>query len=183
MMRTLAWAIGALLLAGIVHIVTVIGVPRFAVADPWHEIGALVGDGSFARLPRPAAGTRALPGLDPAMTHAACRFALDKGPVRIRAEVTDGYWSLSLYDRRGLWVWGVDNRAGEQKPIDILVADHVQVAQLRESLPDEFEDVVIVDWAGREGFAVYKILVPAKSREAEVEAALATARCTATPLS
>lgn len=183
MMRTLAWAVGALLLAGIVHIVTVLGVPRFAVADPWREIGAHTGDGTFARLPRPTAGAKTLLGLDPAMSHAACRFSLDKGPMRIRAETTDGYWSLSLYDRRGLWVWGVDNRASEQKPIDILVADHVQVAQLRESLPDELEDIVIVDWSGREGFAVYKILMPSRSREAEVEAALATARCTPMPLS
>ncbi|MDK9697803.1 MAG: DUF1254 domain-containing protein [Siculibacillus sp.] len=183
MMRTIAWALGALFLAGVVHIVTVLGVPRFAVNDPWREIGEIAGDGVFSRLPRPAPGVKTLPGLDPAMTHAACRFSLDKGPMRIRAETTDGYWSLSLYDRRGLWVWGVDNRASEQKPIDILVADHVQVAQLRESLPEEFDDVVIVDWSGREGFAIYKVLVPIRSREAEIDAALATAKCTPTPLS
>jgi uncharacterized membrane protein len=182
MMRTAVWLVGALLLAGIVHIATVFGVPHYAVNDPWREVGALTGDGVFVRLPRAAPGVRTLPGLDPAMTHAACRFSLDNGPVRIRAEVADGYWSLALYDRRGMWVWGVDNRAAEQKPIDILIATHVQVAQLRESLPDEFEDVVIVDWSGQEGFALYKILVAAKSREAEVEAALATARCTPTAL-
>ena len=183
MMRVATWTIGALLLAGIVHIVTVFGVPHHAVADPWREIGAIAGDGAFTRLPRAAAGGTPLPGLDPAMTHTACRFSLDKGPMRIRAEVAEGYWSLSLHDRRGLWVWGVDNRAAEQKPIDILVATHVQVAQLRESLPDEFEDVVIVDWSGQEGFALYKILASPASREGEVEEALATARCTAAPIS
>jgi uncharacterized membrane protein len=183
MIRSAVWLFGALLLAGIVHIVTVLGVPHFAVNDPWREVGALVGDGVFTRLPRAAPGVKTLPGLDPAMTLAACRFALDKGPMRIRAEVTDGYWSMSLYDRRGMWVWGVDNRAAEQKPIDILVATRVQVAQLRESLPDEFEDTVIVDWPGREGFVLYKILVTAKSREGEAEATLGTATCTPTPLS
>ena len=183
MMRTAAWAIGALLLAGIVHIVTVFGVPHHAVADPWREIGAIAGDGAFVRLPRATSAERPLPGLDPAMTHAVCRFSLDKGPVRIRAEVAEGYWSLSLLDLHGLWVWGVDNRAAEQKPIDILVATHVQVAQMRESLPDEFEDVVIVDWSGQEGMAIYKILASPRSREAEVEAALGSARCTPAPLS
>ena len=182
MIRGLVWFLGALLLAGIVHIVTVMGVPRFAVVDPWREIGALAADGVFTRLPRAAPGGKTLPGLDPAMTQAVCRFNLDKGPMRIRAETADGYWSLSLYDRRGLWVWGVDNRAAEPKPIDILIADDVQVAQLRETLPDELEDVVVVDWPGREGFAIYKILVPAKSQEAEIETALATARCTPNPI-
>ncbi len=177
MIRSLVWLIGAVLLAGIVHIVAVIGVPRFAVVDPWREIGAIAADEVFTRLPRALPGGRSLPGLDPAMTHSACRFSLDRGPMRIRAETADAYWSLSLYDRRGLWVWGVDNRAEEQKPIDILVATDVQVAQLRETLPDELEDVVIVDWSGREGFAIYKILVPARSQEAEIERVLATASC------
>jgi uncharacterized membrane protein len=182
MIRTLIWAIGALLLAGIVHIVTVIGLPRFAVADPWQEIGAHVVDESFVRLPRAGPGETPLPGLDPATSHSVCRFSLDRGPVRLRADAAEVYWSLSLYDRRGLWVWGVDNRAAEQKPIDILVATDVQVAQLRETLPDELDDVVIVDWPGREGFAIYKILVPTRSQEAEVEAVLATARCAVAPI-
>ena len=177
MIRSLVWMIGAILLAGIVHIVAVIGVPRFAVVDPWREIGAIANDEVFTRLPRAGPGGKTLPGLDPAMTHSVCRFSLDRGPMRLRAEVADAYWSLSLYDRSGLWVWGVDNRAAEQKPIDILVATDVQVAQLRETLPDELEDVVIVDWPGREGFAIYKLLVPTKSQEAETEQILATAKC------
>lgn len=182
MIRSLVWLIGALLLAGIVHIVTVMGVPRFAVVDPWREIGAIAQDEVFTRLERAGPGGRTLPGLDPAMTHSVCRFSLDRGPMRVRAEAADAYWSLSLYDRRGLWVWGVDNRAAEQKPIDILIASNVQVAQLRETLPDELEDVVIVDWPGQEGFAIYKILVPTASQAAEIEAVLATARCNPTPM-
>ena len=182
MIRTLIWAVAALLLAGIVHIVTVIGVPRFAVADPWQEIGAHAAEERFVRLPRAGPGETPLPGFDPATTHAVCRFSLDRGPVRLQADAAEVYWSLSLYDRRGLWVWGVDNRAAEQKPIDILVATDVQVAQLRETLPDELEDVVIVDWPGREGFAIYKILVPTRSLETEVEAVLASARCAVAPI-
>lgn len=182
MIRSLVWLLAALLLAGIVHIVTVIGVPRFAVADPWHEIGALAPDGVFTPLPRPAAGVATLPGLDPAMVRTVCRFTLGKGPMRIRAEAADAYWSLSLYDRDGLWVWGIDNRAAEQKPIDILVADHVQVAQLRESLPEDYEDVVIVDWPSEAGFAIYKILVPTASQQSEIEALLGTAKCSPIPL-
>ena len=182
MIRAAVWFLGALFLAGIVHIVTVMGVPRFAVADPWRQIGALAADEVFTRLPRPGSGEKTLAGLDPAMVHAVCRFSLDRGPMRIRAETADAYWSLSLYDRSGLWVWGVDNRAAEQKPIDILVAPNVQVAQLRETLPEEYEDVVIVDWPGEAGFALLKILVPAASQIPEIDALLAAATCGATPL-
>ncbi len=183
MIRTLVWFLGALLLAGIVHIAAVIGLPRFAVVDPWREIEALAPKEVFTPLPRAAPGVKTLPGLDPAMLHTVCRFALDRGPMRIKADAAGNYWSLSLYDRHGLWVWGVDNRAAEQKPIDILVASNVQVAQLRETLPEEYEDVVIVDWPDRVGFAIYKVLVPDPSQEAETRAVLETAKCGATPLS
>lgn len=183
MIRAAVWFLGALLLAGIVHIVTVIGVPQFAVGDPWREISALGPEGVFTRIPRAAPGVQTLPGLDPAMLHTVCRFSLDRGPMRIKADSADGYWSLSLYDRTGLYVWGVDNRAAEQKPIDILVASNVQMAQLRETLPDEFEDVVIVDWPSSRGFALLKILVPAKSLEGEIETSLRSASCANTPLS
>ena len=183
MMRTAVWALGALFLAGIVHIVTVFGIPSRAVVDPWQEIGRLAREEAFTPLPRPAPGVETMPGLDPAMMQAVCRFSLDGSPVRIRAEAADAYWSLSLYDRQGLWTWGVDNRAAEQTPIDILIASNVQVAQLRETLPDELDDVVVVDWAGREGFAIYRILVPTKSQEGSIAAILSSATCKAAPLS
>lgn len=182
MIRTFAWFLGALALAGIVHIVTVLGLPRYATADPWRTLSAFVGPEGFTTLPRAAPGAATLPGLDPAMMHAICRFSLDRGPMRIKAETTDGYWSLSLYDRRGLWVWGVDNRAAEPKPIDVLIATDVQVAQLRETLPEELEDMVIVDWPEVEGFAVYKVLVPTPSQQGEIEKIVGSAKCTAAPL-
>lgn len=179
--RFLLWMLGVVMMAGIVHIATVIGVPRYAVDDPWKEIARFGPDGAFSTLP-PAGDAGALPGLDPAMAQATCRFVLDGGPIRIKATPPDVYWSLSLYDRRGLHVWGFDNRGAGQKAADVLVADEVQVAQLRENPPEEFEDVVIVDWKGREGIALLQIFRALPSMEGEIAAALKGAECRATPL-
>jgi len=179
--KLVMWLAGVAMMAGIVHIATVFGVPRYAVNDPWEEIARFGPDGAFSILP-PVGTEGRLPGLDPAMTQATCRFVLDKGPVRIKATPPDVYWSLSLYDRRGLHVWGFDNRGAGQKAADVLVADEVQVAQLRENPPEEFEDVVIVDWKGREGIALFQIFRQQPSMEAEIGKALKDAECRSAPL-
>lgn len=181
--RFLAWCLGVVMMAGIVHIVTVFGVPGHAINDPWEEIGRFGPTGGFVPLP-PAGGSEpTLPGLDPAMAQATCRFSLENGPVRIKAVPPDVYWSLSLYDRSGLHVWGFDNRGAGQKAADVLVADDVQVAQLRENPPEELEDVVIVDWSGREGIALLQIFRQQPSLDGEIAAALKTAECKPAPLS
>ena len=183
MSRLAIWALGVLMMAGIVHIVTVFGVPRHAVRDPWEEIGRFGPVGGFVTLPASGPEGTALPGLDPAMRHAVCRFVLDGGPIRIKAAPPDAYWSLSLWDRRGLHVWGLDNRGAGQRAADILIADDVHVAQLRENPPEELEDVTIVDWKGREGIAILQIFRRQPSLEPEIAAALKAAECRSAPLS
>lgn len=180
--RALLWVLGVVMTAGIVHIVTVFGVPRHATNDPWEEVGKFGPTDVFVVLPRIDGTTPTIPGLDPAMAQATCRFVLDKGPIRIKAAPPDVYWSLSLYDRSGLHVWGFDNRGAGQKAADVLVADDVQVAQLRENPPEELEDLVIVDWKGREGIALLQVFRQQPSLNRETEAALKAAECRPAPL-
>jgi uncharacterized membrane protein len=180
--RIVLWGLGVAMMAGIVHIVTVFGVPRHAVNDPWEEVGKFGPTGAFVTLPRVGGAQATIPGLDPAMAQATCRFVLDRGPIRIKATPPDVYWSLSLYDRSGLHVWGFDNRGAGQRAADVLVADDVQIAQLRENPPEELEDVVIVGWKGREGIALLQIFRQQPSLEAETAAALKAAECRSAPL-
>lgn len=158
--RLAVWALGIAMLAGIVHIVVVLGVPA-------------VGRGRATKVPV---------GPSRAMAQATCRFELDAAPVRIRVAAPDVYWSLSLYDRQGLHVWGLDNRGSGQKAADVLVAGDVHVAQLRENPPEQLEDVVIVDWKGRQGIALFQIFRQQPSLDGEIKAALDAAECKATPL-
>jgi len=182
MIRALVWLLGVVMIAGIVHIVTVIGVPYHAVHEPWDELAAYGPNDTFVRLPRTGPGVKTLPGLDPAMVQTVCRFSLDKGPVRIKVAPPEVYWSLSLYDRHGLHVWGLDNRASGQRSVDLLVASDTHVAQLRENPPEELEDIVIVDWKSNDGIALVQVLVPQASAEEDIVTSLGTASCRPTPL-
>lgn len=181
--RIAVWMLGVVMMAGVVHIATVFGVPRHAVNDPWTEIARYApATDAFVAMPPGGAAPGGPTGLDPAMARATCRFVLDDGPIRIRATPPDVYWSLSLYDRRGLHVWGYDNRGAGQKAADVLIADDVQVAQLRENPPEEFEDVVVVDWKGHEGIALLQIFRQQPSLDGEIGAALTGAECRPSPL-
>ncbi|WP_407047997.1 hypothetical protein [Methyloraptor flagellatus] len=182
MIRFVLYLLGGLALGGIIHVVTVLGVPHFAERDAWARVAAFGPDGRFNAIPRVAPGVKPLPGIDPAMAHAVCRFSLAKAPVRIKAELPDNYWSIALYDRAGLVVYSLNDRAAEQKPIDVLIATAEQIAQLRENPPEDFENIVIVDWPDRDGFAMLKAFVPTPSLRPEIEAALGTASCQAAPI-
>ncbi len=182
MIRALVWLLGVVMMAGIIHIVTVFGVPHQSIHDPWDELARFGPKDAFVTLPRVAHGVKTPAGLDPAMMQAVCRFTLDQGPVRLKVAPPDIYWSLSLYDRHGLHVWGMDNRAAGQRAVDLLIASDIHVAQLRENPPEELEDIVIVDWKSAEGIALVQVLVPQTSMGPEIAAALGAASCKAATL-
>jgi uncharacterized membrane protein len=177
MIRLLLWVVGGLVLGGIIHIVTVLGLPRFAPEPAYQRIGAVAIDGEFSMLARATPGVMPLPLLDPAMEHAVCRFNLSKGPIRIRADMPDLYWSIGLYDAAGLNVYSLSDRAADQKPIDILVANSEQIAQIRETPPDNFDNVIILDWGSNEGFAIIRALAQTPGASTVIADAIKSASC------
>ncbi len=177
MIRFALWLLGGLVLGGIIHITTVLGLPLFAPEPAFVRIGAFALDGRFTALPRSAPGVHALPLLDPAMEHAVCRFSLAGGPVRIKAEMPDLYWSIAIFNRDGLNAYSLSDRAADQKPIDILVATAGQIAEIRENPPDNFDNVVIIDWTGTDGFALIRALVQTPGSEKIIRDAFSAASC------
>jgi len=177
MIRLALWILGGLVLGGIIHIVTVLGVPYFAPDPAFTRIGSLAIDGRFTTLARVAPGVNPLPLLDPAMEHAVCRFSLDNGPIRIKADMPDLYWSIALFNKADLSNYSLSDRAADQKPIDILIATPDQIAQIRENPPDNFDNVIILDWATSEGFAIIHALVQTPGSDKVIEAAFKAATC------
>ena len=83
MSRTLLFVVGGLMLAGIIHIATVIMVPYFATKDAWAEMRQFGRDGTFHVVPQAKAGDEPLAALDPRMLYSVCRFSLEDGPMQI----------------------------------------------------------------------------------------------------
>lgn len=179
MKRLLLYVLGGLLLGGIIHIGVILLVPEFATRDAWTSLGRLGPDGAFHLLPPTAAATTGLTDLDPAMAHAACRFTLQEGPIRIRAKMPDEFWSLAVFDRRGSNVYSLNDRTAERSDIDLVIATPLQMAKLRENPLPALDRAIIIELPIARGFLLIRAFVPNPTLAPAAETALRSADCAA----
>lgn len=158
--RKLGWALhllATLIIAGIVHIVTILALPHVAVRDSYARIASVAPINRFTALPESTPGAELLPLQDPALARSACRFDVSAGPVRVRADVTglDGLLTLSFHDRRGGSFYATTDRGALRGSIDILLLTRDQLAavealDLDDGVPQELRLLAPT----REGFVL-----------------------------
>lgn len=177
MKRTTLFVLGGILLAGVIHIVTVMLVPQFATNDAWTAMKAFGRDDTFHVLPRAEAGDEPLPSLDPHMLYAVCRFSLADGPMRVTAELPNDFWSIAVFDRRGRNRFSLNQRSAERSELDMAVITPVQMAQLRQDPPEALETAIVVELPLETGFVLIRVFVADNTLLPRVQAALETADC------
>ena len=89
MIRWLMWIAGGLVLGGIVHLTTIMVLPRTATKDAYARLAPLAPLNGFAVLPAPTPQASSVPFMDPAFATAVCRYYLGKGPVKLKGEVLE----------------------------------------------------------------------------------------------
>ncbi len=136
----LPWGIATLLIAAIVHIVSVLLMPAVAPRDALARLtdyaqraqarGESPASG-FLPLPPIKAGADALPFEDPAFDEAVCAYDLSKGPLRV-STATDGedYLALSFHAGAGRIYHAITDRSAIKGKIDIVVGDAAQIEAL-----------------------------------------------------
>jgi uncharacterized membrane protein len=177
MKRTLLFALGGVLLGGVIHIGIVFMVPYYASKDAWAQMRQFGPDGQFHVLPLPEAGAEPLASLDPRMLQAVCRFSLVEGPVRMRATLPDEFWSVAVFDRRGRNVYSLNDRSAERSRLDLVIVTPVQMARLRQDPPASLETAAVLEVPVDVGFALLRVFVPDESLLASAAASLTAADC------
>lgn len=198
----LSLAIG-LVGAAIVHIVTVLGVPRFAQGDVLARAEALGAEARFVVLPGregtatgpgnaatdgDAAGTAAARGpvgddpaslattRDPMLAEAVC--LLDLGvPQRVFASGAVPFWSASVFTPEGLNAYSLNDRTAREGALDLIVLSARDAETLRETLSEDAPELVALD--AERAVAVLRVLVPDESYAPAARAFLAEAECDA----
>jgi len=178
--RTLLYALGGLLLAGVIHIAIIFLVPYFATRDAWSAIAKLGAEGEFHILPLGDSGPDTLPALDPRLLHAVCRFSIADNPIRIQAQLPSDFWSIAIFDRRGRNLYSLNDRSAERTQLDLAILTPVQMAQMREDPPASLEQAVVIELPVQAGFAVLRVLVADDSMLPAATRALQGANCAAT---
>lgn len=176
----LSWTIGllaTLCVAGIVHILVVLTIPRNVSHSAYVKIADFGPDRSFALLPEVIPGDEPLPSLDPAMKHASCRFQLDDGPIQFTATIPAPFWSIGLFNDAGEAVYSLNNRTAGAETLSMLVLTPEQLSILRENPPENLEDLIVIETEDQNGFVLLRAFVPHPSEADRISTALQAATC------
>jgi uncharacterized membrane protein len=177
MTRWLLWLLGGVLLGGIVHLATVLWLPRTATQDAYSRLLAVTPINSVVPLPAPLPDRAVLPFMDPAFATAICRYDLAKGAMKLSVGVSQAYTSVSFYTRFGVAYYAINDRAAGRRVIELDLMTEKQHNDMPEEEDVTAADRLIVESPTVTGVIVLKALAPEPGLMQMARDALATGRC------
>ena len=177
MTRWLLWTLAGIILGGIVHLATILALPRTASQDAYSRLAPITPVNAMTAIPRPTAGKALLPFMDPAFAVAVCRYDLADGPMRLTAPVSQAYTSVTFYTRRGVAYYGINDRAAGRRTIEL----YLMTTPQRDAMPEDTEvtaaDRLIIESPSTTGLIVLRALSPEPGLMPMAQASVAAARC------
>lgn len=178
MMRWVLLLLGGTLLGGIVHLATMLWLPRTATQDAYARLTPVAAQTNrMVQLPAASPQNTTIPFMDPAFAVAVCRYDLSRGPIKFTAPVSNAYTSVSFYTRSGVAYYAINDRAAGRRIIEL----NLMTTEQREQLPAE-EDVtaadrLIVESPTAVGLIVLRALAPEPGMMSMVRNTVAAAQC------
>ncbi len=151
MIRWLLWLLGGLLLGGIVHLATVLLLPRTATRDAYARLTPITPVNTLVPLPAPSPERAMLPFMDPSFAAAVCRYDLGQGPLKFVTPVSQAYTSVSFYTRFGISYYAINDRAAGRRTIELDLMTPEQRGQMPEDEEVTAADRLIVEFADAHG--------------------------------
>ena len=179
MIRLALWLLGALLLAGVVHLATVLLLPRMATQDAYARVSAIAPSNTVIAIPLPTPEKALMPFMDPAFQVSVCRYDLSQGPLKFSVPITQAYTSVSFYTRSDVAYYAINDRAAGRKVIELDLMTAAQRAELPENEEITAADRLIVASPTTTGLIVIRALSPESGWIPAVRNALAAAQCRA----
>jgi uncharacterized membrane protein len=181
--RIALWLLAGILLGGVVHLASVLALPRTATQDAYSRLAPITPVNAVAALPLPSPEDAVLPFMDPAFAVAVCRYDLSDGPVKVTTPVGQAYTSLSFYTRFGVAYYAINDRAAGRRVIELELMTAAQRSQLPEDEEVTAADRLIVESPTLTGLVVLRALSPEPSATPVVRGILAAAQCQPNPAS
>ena len=177
MTRWLLWTLAGVILGGIVHLGTILALPRTASQDAYTRLEPITPVNAMTPIPRPTAAKALLPYMDPAFAVAVCRYDLANGPMKLTAPVSQAYTSVTFYTRRGVAYYGINDRAAGRRTIEL----YLMTTPQRDAMPEDTEvtaaDRLIIESPSTTGLIVLRALSPEPGLMPMAQASVAAARC------
>ena len=177
MMRRGIWIAATLLLGGIVHLATVLILPRSAPQDAFTRLAPLTEANKATLLSAPSPEGAPIPFMDPAFASAVCRYDLAAGPLKLQMPVTQSYTSVSFYSRQGIAYYAINDRAAGRRTIELELMTPQQRAQVPEDEEVTAADRLIVESPTPTGLILLRALAPEPGQMPRVRGLLSAAQC------
>ena len=177
MIRWLVLLLGGVLLGGMIHLVTVLALPRLATLDAYSRLQPVTRENAVTVLPATESDTALMPYMDPAFAVAICRYDLGNGPIKLTVPVSQAYTSASFYTRNEVPYYAINDRSAGRRVIDLHLMTAAQHAELPEDEDITAADRLIIDSPTQTGLIVLKALAPEPGLMPQARASLEAARC------
>jgi uncharacterized membrane protein len=175
--RLLFTIIAGVLLGGIVHLVSVLALPRIATQDAYSRLTPMTGLNGVTPLPLADPNSAPMPFMDPAFAVAICRYDLSAGSLKLTVPVSQAYTSVSFYTRNEVAYYAINDRSAGRKVIELDLMTEAQHAELPEDEDVTAADRLIIDSPTKTGLIVLKALAPEPGLMPQAQASLAASSC------
>jgi uncharacterized membrane protein len=174
------WALlilGGVLLGGIVHLATVIILPRTATQDAYARLTPIAPVNTVVALPAPTPEKAVMPFMDPAFASAVCRYDLSQGPLKLTVPVSPGYTSVSFYTRYDVAYYAINDRAAGRRIIELDLMTTAQHDQVPEDEEVTAADRLIVESPTLTGLIAIRALAPEPGLMRVAQSTVAASKC------
>ena len=132
MIRLLFTVIVGVLLGGVVHLVSVLALPRISTQDAYSRLTPMTKLNAVTQLPLADPNNSPMPFMDPAFAMAICRYDLSEGPLKLTVPVSQAYTSVSFYTRNEIAYYAINDRSAGKRVIELDLMTEAEHADLPE---------------------------------------------------
>src|SRR5438874_1695915 len=175
--RLLLTIMAGVLLGGIVHLVSVLALPRIATQDAYSRLTPMTKLNAVTPLPLADPNNAPMPFMDPAFAIAICRYDLSGGSIKLSVPVSQAYTSVSFYTRNEVAYYAINDRSAGRKVIELDLMTEAQHSELPEDEDVTAADRLIIDSPTTAGLIVMKALAPEPGLMPHAQVSLAAASC------
>jgi uncharacterized membrane protein len=175
--RLLLTITAGILLGAIVHLVSVLALPRIASQDAYSRLTPATKLNAVTVLPAAEPSYTLIPFLDPAFAVAVCRYDLSGGPIKLTVPVSQAYTSVSFYTRNEVAYYAINDRSAGKKVIELDLMTEAQHDELPEDEEITAAERLIIDSPTPTGLIVMKALAPEPGLMTQAQASLAASSC------
>lgn len=168
-MRRVRFWFGVAAMSAIVHVATVLAVPRLIMLRVIERVSS-AGQVTPYHAPRPTPAMRAIPLPSPDLLYSLCIVDVTDGDVAVRAKGRGDYLSVSVFDSRSDNVFVMNDQSTGASEIRLLISTHESMA----GMPAGFQRVLL---PGGRGVLLLRTLAATPDMSERAEQARRTLRC------